>query len=672
MTATGTGYPREIREIESLWIPLRSGLRLAARMWIPTDAEENPVPAILEYIPYRRRDVTAVRDSHMHPYVAGHGYACVRVDIRGSGDSDGVLTDEYLPTELNDGAEVIAWLAKQTWCTGTVGMIGNSWGGFNALQIAALNPPALKAIVTSCSTDDRYADDIHYMGGCLLTNNLRWASTMFSHNARPPDPAVVGDRWREMWRQRLEGSGLWIETWLRHQRRDAFWKHGSICEDYGAIQCAVYAVGGWADGYSNAIPRLMAGLKVPRKAMIGHWAHRFPHMALPGPAVGFLQESLRWWDRWLKGIETGIMNEPAMRVWMQESVPPQTSYASLPGYWIAEPGWPSPSISVRRFVLNLGRLDDDAGRETALTILSPETVGQASGNWCPHGLFPDMPDDQRIDDGGSLVFDTDPLPEAVEILGAPVVELELASDKPQAFVAVRLSDVFPSGAATRVTYGLLNLSHRDSHEIPSPIEPGQRYRVRVQLNDLGQAIPRGHRIRVAVSTSYWPIAWPSPEPATLTMFAGRSHLLLPLRGRSAEDAKLAPLPRHELPPLLKTTTRRLGNVTQTTSRDRGTGAQLFHVENDSGTIHLDGIDLDMWSRTTEDYLIEPNDPLSARFEVGWVTGFARKDWQVETKTRTVLTSTRDAFHLEATIDAYEKGARVVAKNWNVSIPRDHV
>jgi predicted acyl esterase len=416
----------------------------------------------------------------------------------------------------------------------------------------------------------------------------------------------------------------------------------------------------------------MAGLKAPKKALIGQWAHRFPHMALPGPAIGFLQDSLRWWDKWLKGVETGVTAEPAMRVWMQDSVPPQTAYATLPGRWVAEPAWPPPSVSMRKLVLNPGRLDPEARGETPLPILSPESVGQAAGNWCPHGLFPDMPDDQRIDDGGSLVFDTDPLPEALEILGAPVVELELASDKPQALVAVRLSDVFPSGAATRVSYGLLNLSHRESHEFPSPLQPGRRYRVTVQLNDLGQVVPKGHRLRLAVSTAYWPIAWPSPEPATLTVFAGRSHLSLPLRKASAEHAKLPPLPRHELPALLKTTTRRPGQVTQTVSRDRETGTQHFRAEIDHGATHFDGIGLDIWSRTTEDYSIGPNDPLSARAEVDWVTGYAREGWRVESKTRTVLTSTREAFHLEATIDAYENGTRAFARSWNVAIPRDHV
>ena len=200
----------------------------------------------------------------MHPYFAGHGYAAIRVDMRGSGESDGVLIDEYLEQEQDDALEVIAWIARQPWCSGAVGMMGKSWGGFNALQVAARRPPALKCIISVCSTVDRYADDIHYMGGCLLTSNPGWAFVMFGGNARPPDPRLVGPGWRETWRARLEANRPWIIDWLRHQRRDAFWEHGSVCEDYSAIQCPVYAVGGWADGYSNAVPRLLEGLSARR------------------------------------------------------------------------------------------------------------------------------------------------------------------------------------------------------------------------------------------------------------------------------------------------------------------------------------------------------------------------------------------------------------------------
>ncbi|WP_240466132.1 CocE/NonD family hydrolase, partial [Arhodomonas sp. KWT] len=253
------------------------GTRLAARIWLPADAGDVPVPAVLEYIPYRKRDITRDRDETLHPWFAANGYAAVRVDLRGSGDSEGVLTDEYLPIEQDDGIAVIEWLASQPWCDGSVGMIGISWGGFNGLQIAARQPPALKAVVTVCSTDDRYADDVHYMGGCLLGDNLSWASVMFAFNALPPDPALVGDDWRRMWMERLEGSGLWLDTWLRHPHRDDYWRHGSVCEDYTDVRCPVMAVSGWADGYTNTVFRLLENLPGPRLGLVGPWSHKYPH-----------------------------------------------------------------------------------------------------------------------------------------------------------------------------------------------------------------------------------------------------------------------------------------------------------------------------------------------------------------------------------------------------------
>jgi putative CocE/NonD family hydrolase len=250
-----TDLPHAVRDVEHVPIPMPDGCRLAARLWLPEGADDAPVPAILEYIPYRKRDRTRWRDEPMHRWFAGHGYACVRVDLRGSGESEGLLLDEYLPLEQDDGEAVIAWIARQPWCDGNVGMMGKSWGGFNGLQLAARRPPALKAILTVCSTDDRYADDAHYMGGCLLNENLIWGSVLLTLNALPPDPELVGDAWRGMWMERLEANTPWMLEWLRHQRRDDYWRQGSVCEDFSKITCAVYAVSGWADNYNEAVPR---------------------------------------------------------------------------------------------------------------------------------------------------------------------------------------------------------------------------------------------------------------------------------------------------------------------------------------------------------------------------------------------------------------------------------
>ena len=422
--------------------------------------------------------------------------------MRGSGESDGVLLDEYSPLEQADAVEVIAWLAAQPWCTGAVGMFGISWGGFNALQVAAHRPPALKAIITLCSTDDRYADDVHYVGGCVLgAYMLSWGSTMLALNARPPDPAVVGERWRDMWLERLEGSPPFVDTWLSHQRRDAYWKQGSVCEDYSAIECAVYAVGGWADAYTNAVLRLLAGLPGPKKGLIGPWAHQYPHDGVPGPAIGFLQECLRWWDHWLKGRDSGIMDEPVLRAWMQEPVEPATFHAERPGRWVAEPSWPSGAIESRGVPLAFD----------AAHVTGAQSTGLDCANFMGGGVAGDFPPDQRFEDGASLTWTSEPLSERLEILGFPEVVLTLAGSRPSALVAVRLCDVAADGASLLVTLGLLNLTHRDSHEHPAPLEPGRSYDVTVRLNAIAHAFQPGRRIRVAVSPTYWPIAWPSPR-----------------------------------------------------------------------------------------------------------------------------------------------------------------
>ena len=666
-------FPHETEVLDPVFLRLSDGLRLAARVWLPKDARARPVPAILEYLPYRRRDGTAERDALTHPYFAGHGYACVRVDMRGAGDSEGVLRGEYLKQEQDDALEIIDWISAQPWCAGTMGMIGISWGGFNGLQIAARRPPALKAVVSICSTDDRYADDIHYMGGCLLNDAPAWNGYMFSINTTPPDPAVVGDRWKSLWVERLRGSGLWLEDWLTHQRRDSFYQHGSVCESFTDIEAAVYAVGGWADGYSNAVFRLLSGLKSPCKGLVGPWAHKYPHFAEPGPAIGFLQECLRWWDHWLKGVETGIMDEPQLRCWMEDPVPPRTHCKERPGRWVAEASWPSPRIGSRVLHLNRGALGEAPRASEPLTIDSPTTVGMMAGQWCPHGLDPDLPGDQRLEEGGSLVFDTGPLDEALEVLGAPILSLDLSSDKPVAMVAACLSEVLPDGAATRVSYGLLNLTHRDSHEHPQPLEPGRRYRVELQLNDAGHRFAAGNRIRIALSTAYWPIAWPAPEKTALTITAGESTLTLPVRPESAGDAALAPFGEPECATPLDATVHVPPAFKWIFERDMASGRVTQHQRFDEGRVtHNEHAGWTVASTHDERISVHPDDPLSATLDITWTENFSRDTWEISTRTRTKMTCSRTHFHVEASLEARQGDEVVHEQEWQRGIPRDLV
>ena len=656
-------FPRHVREIATEWIPLSDGCRLAARIWLPEDAAEDPVPAILEYLPYRRSDGTAVRDSVRHPYLAGHGYALLRVDLRGTGDSDGVITDEYSARELADALEVISWIARQPWCTGSVGMFGISWGGFNALQVAALRPPELKAIITLCSTDDRYADDVHFNGGCVSgLDMLTWATSMLTWNALPPDPEAVGERWRETWRDRLDRTPPFIEPWLCHQRRDAYWKHGSVCEDYSAITCAVYAVGGWVDGYTNAVFRLLEGLSCPRKGLVGPWAHSFPEEGVPGPAIGFLQESLRWWDHWLKGKETGIMAQPMLRAWMQETAEPRTSYDERPGRWVGEPSWPSAAIRGRQFTL----FDEQ------VEIVGMQSAGADAGAWCADGQSADLPPDQRGEDGLSITSTPGPLKEPLEILGHPEVSLELAVDKQAALIAVRLCEVLPDGRSTLITRGLLNLTHRKSHEQAEPLQPGERFRVVVPLKAIAHAFTTGNRIRVAISPTYWPWAWPSPEPVKLTVFSGT--LTLPERPRrDAEDAQLKPFDEPELAPGLEVEHTEAGPAGRYVTRDQAAGRveQVFDWDV-GGARRLVRSNLEMRDSNRTVFTISEDDPLSARVDFTAGSELKRSGWWVSSQTRASMTCDAEHFYVTSELEVREGDRDVFHRQWDFTFPRDLV
>jgi putative CocE/NonD family hydrolase len=672
-------FPRPVKIIENEWIQLRDGKRLAARIWRPFDAERAPVPALLEYLPYRKRDFLRGRDGPMHHYFAGHGYASVRVDIRGTGDSDGLIRDEYTEAEQDDAMAAIAWLAAQPWCSGAVGMFGISWGGFNSLQVAARAPAALKAIITLCAADDRYADDAHYMGGCLLNENLVWGTAFLMYSALPPDPEIVGDRWRRMWQDRLDNAALFPARWLSHQRRDAYWQHGSVCEDYARLRCPVYAIGGWTDAYSNAVPRLLERLTVPRKGLIGPWSHAFPHRSVPGPTIGFLQEALRWWDHWLKGIDTGIMDEPVLRVWMEESMIPQPQYERRPGRWVAEETWPSPRIERRTLVLEERRLLVAASAtEARLEIRSPPTTGIASGSWCAFGSDGEMPIDQRVDDARSLVFDSEPLAEPVEILGTPALRLAFDSDCPVAQVVVRLNEVFPDGTSARVSYGVLNLTHRNGDEFPEPLAPGARMEAVVRLNDIAHAFAAGHRMRLALSTAYWPILWPAPEPVTLGIYAGRSMLELPVRPPGAGDARLRRFAAPEEGPAESVGPARPTTLRRTLERDASTGDLVHRIFDEGGTFHgaslidIAEIDLKAGFAFLQHYRIGAPDPSSARAEISAHATLRRGRWTPELHAAVALRGTKDAFIVTARLSACEGESEMFARTWEETIPRDLV
>lgn len=660
--------------VETLWVPLSDGRKLASRLFLPADGK--PAPLILEYIPYRRRDGTRPRDDMMHGWFAANGFACARLDISGTGDSDGLVDDEYVAREQDDVVEAIEFLGTQSWCSGTVGMIGISWGGFSGLQAAYRRPPRLKAIVTACSTDDRFACDAHYSGGCLINDNFAWGGAFFSYGALPPDPQVVGaDRWRDMWRERIDAVTVFPAGWLRHQRKDAYWKQGSVSEDWSRIDCAVLAVGGWLDGYTQTIFRLVENMPGRAWGLCGPWGHQWPQNGVPGPAIGFLQECKRFYDRWLRDEPNGAENDPAMRLFVMDPCPPATFHAERPGRWVGLPDWPPAPDVLRHQALHLaaGTLQaEPLAAAPVLTISSSLTTGIAAQEWCPYGIgivAAESSTDQRADDAMSLCFDTRPLESDWSILGEAVLTLRVASDRPQAQIVVRVNSVAPDGVSAMVTFALLNLSHRGGSEHPEPMEPGQFETVTVRLKPVGQVIPAGHRVRLALSTSYWPMAWPGPEKVTLSVDPAGSRLDLPLLGDESglpgvtfQPAESAPIgAMTEVRPAVQH--RRFIN-------DMPAQTTMMTSFQDDGVYVINDIATEVSGWRRKDYTIGWNDPLSCTTTIICREERTRPDWQPRLDTELTCTADADAFRVHATLRAWDGDTLFAERQFDETIPRD--
>lgn len=652
-------------------ITMPDGTRLAARIWRPDDTRADsagPVPAVLEFIPYRKGDGTRPRDERMHPWWAAHGYACLRVDLRGSGDSEGILTDEYTPQELQDACDIIAWVAAQPWCSGRVGMMGKSWGGFNCLQTAALRPPALKAVLSVCSTTDRFADDVHFKGGALLGENIGWGAVMLSYSSRPADPFYRPD-WRADWLARLEAEPFLAPRWAAHQARDAYWQHGSVCQDWSAIQAPVMIIGGWADNYMNTVAALVEHLTVPVKGIVGPWGHQYPHSAEPAPRIGFLHEALRWWDRWLKDAPNGAESDPAYRVWMQTSDPPNASTTYRPGVWVAEKALPTPRVNMRELPLSAYGLLGGAGGHPQVVISSPQHLGLMAGEFFPMGLAAEMPGDQREDDALSVVFDTAPLDAPLALLGAAKLQLRLVSDQPKAMIIARLCDVAPDGSSTRIAHGILNLCHRDSMENPSDVPVGMAFDATLTLDQCAYRLDAGHRLRIALSTSYWPFVWPSAITPQLTLLQG--SLALPEHaGASGDECGFAPAEVPETQPMIR---HGKDSAARRIERDLITGQIALIVEDHAAPVTF-AHGLRAASGMIERWTIHPDDPLSARVDIAWHQCLGREnlpdgDWLITTSATVSMRATTDHLHMTAKLIAHEGQREVFCREWDEKVPR---
>jgi uncharacterized protein len=650
------------------WIPMEDGVRLAVSLFLPESGE--PAPVVLEALPYRKDDATASYRPEYERLCREYGYVVARVDLRGTGSSEGVATDEYPASEQADLSRVIEWLAEQPWSTGAVGMYGTSYSGFNSLLAAAERPPALKAIVAVYASDDRYTDDVHYTGGALkLLDLVDYPLYMVALNALPPVPAIAGPGWRERWRERVEGLEPWLLRWVEEQADGPYWRQGSLRPDYERIACPTMLVAGWADGYRNATFRVLERLRAPARLLFGPWSHMATDTSLPGPRIDLVPEMVRWWDRWLGGQRNGVDEAPPVTVFVRHSTRPAPDLDEQAGQWRDEPAWPPHRASTRTLPLT--------GADSAPVASAPHRQGAAvdrldvrpdvgSGAWisCAGHLPFGQPDDQRADDAFSLVYDWE-LDEELEILGYPRLVVRVGASAPVAFLSAKLCDVFPDGTSTLAARGFLNLAQRRSRTDPEPMRPGVVETVELELDATSWVFPAGHRLRLSLAGSDWPNLVPPPGPVTLVVERDGSALTLPLLdgpGPAPPPSLPPPRPPAEAsrddddPPVRWRVVRDvLGHRTEA-EIDHGGRTELpdgtVLVERYKGTV---GAALDRpgltWARG------------SATYRVQW------PEATVATSARLDLRGDADAFEVRLDLEAHEGDEVRWTRSWHRRIPR---
>ena len=641
-------YP--IRIDRKVWVPMEDGTRVALTLYLPDAPGDGPFPAVVESLPYRKDDDCFARDYRTYTYLAEHGIAGVRIDIRGTGASTGIISDEYIEQEQADNLAIMQWLETQVWCTGNLGMWGISWGGFSALQAAMLRPPQLKAIVAMHATHDRFACDVHYTGGSAHAGEqLDWPGSMVTTNALPPDPEIFGERWVAEWMHRLEYTPQWPFEWLRHQHRDAYWLHGSPSADYGSIECPTLLIGGWLDGYVDGMVAMAEHLTCPTRTIIGPWGHDRPATGVPAPTLDHFDLLARWFGHHLRGDDNGVMEMPPVTVFVRTKPPYDAD--EVPGVWRSEASWPPHDGT--NLELGLDELTHDS-----TTWSGPQWVGSHAPFWDRGGFHTTDPAE---DDRASLTFDTKPLDTSVEILGAPIVSANVTTDKAFGLLVARLLAVEPEGRAHLICRASRNLAFPGDLSEPVAPQPCQPILVTFPLRATSALIPAGWSLRLSLSGADFPVVWPPKERFTLTVDPWRSQLVLPIVA-PRPDSRLLDLPAApEAPPAPVEDIRSDSEWTITTDG----GVSLYRMIR-GGTERQPDLTYttDQWWTVS----VRDDDPATTQAHTVSMASLERPGWAVTTE-GTIRIVGGDDFEVTIELAAKHNGKEVFRRSWHDSIPR---
>jgi predicted acyl esterase len=648
--------------MDNAWIPMKDGVRLSATLYTPDGAKPGEKFAtILEYQPYRKDDAMAERDYGIYTFFARRGYVCARVDIRGFGTSEGVPPNrEYSEQEQVDGLQVISWLARQTWSNGKVGMMGISWSGFNAMQMAMLHPPELKAILAVDATSELFHDDIHYIDGMVHIDefglNMDMAPGMTGAPDYTLDESVLGPRFE---------AAPWSLLYLKHQCDGSFWR--SPVRPLSEITIPSFLIGGLQDGYRDSIPAMLEQTKAPIKAIVGPWNHTFPDDGDFGPLVDWRNDAVRWWDCWLKGRDTGVLQDPKLVIYMQHWHPPDPKLEAVPGEWRREDVWPPPDAKQTTLFLQPNHtLADTVPKKETHQLKYIPSIGVESGFWWGELLV-----DPRPVDAFSLVYDSAPLQDEIAILGRPHALLRASATAPLADWFARLSDVAPDGTVTQITGAGLNGAQRDSMSEPRDLESGKVYPLDVEMHLTSWVFPKGHCIRVAISNALWPMVLPTPYPMTASLELGESdgsRLVLPV------------VPAHGIspPPFLSPqASEERSDIHSAGELFPGDWSTTRDEVNHKTTVHWHGKTETTypWGKET-DYENLTYDADDAHPDISAVRGEAKSVFELKNRVLTwqghlSVTTDQKNFYYKYTRELLKDDQMIKTKTWQETIPRDH-
>ncbi len=659
--ADNTGAAPYAFTLEQGYLTMRDGVQLGVTYYRPTPRQAGEkFPVILEMVPYRKDDFFALGDYQYGAYFAKHGYAMARVDVRGTGASSGPIAPaEYSEAELGDAEELIAQLARQPWANGKVGMQGISWSAINALLTAQRKPPALKAVIAAHGFTDQFYNDVHYIDGVLHLDY--YAHQIDTDNALPrsPDYRIDADYFQDRFDQEP-----WLFTWMRQQQDGTFWREKSV-RFKAPLEVPVYAIGGLLDGYRDFILDVAQTAKAPVIAELGPWNHAWPEYGEPGPNYEWRERALRWWGHWLKGENTGILDEPRWMAFMRTGHAPDTAMTTTPGYWRCDARWPVPDArTLQLYPQGDQALQSSPGSATSHTLRYRPSTGLAAGNW-----WGEVTGDMAADDAHSLVYDTAVLAAPVDIMGQPQVQLQVAADAPHYAWSVRLEDVAPDGRVTLVSGALINPAQRLSRLAPQPLVPGEPATLTATIHLTTWRFAPGHRIRLAVSNAQFPMAWPTPTLGSTTLLlGGTTWLQLPTvapADQAASTCKPLPAPTpSDVPPFGEDQPAK--GPTYQAHYDAQTGQASASVQGSkTWTIRNNRYQSDESYRWT----VQDQDPARAHYQ-----GLRRNQFTIDGNTidlsgQSDITSDATHFHLTFTKTLKRNGTVVRERTWRDSIAR---